>query len=729
MSKRFSSVSRMIKLACCVVTLGQVLNAADFSVADREAVLQLTAEIQATQFLTHATFGPKQSDVTALAAEIRQKGTIKAASDWIDAQMAVTASLHHALEESMIDNDLSSGAIFLKDTTTTPGTTIYVPQETSPGVPKPPTHEHVLNESKYRQHAWWTNAVLAPDQLRQKTAWTLYQIFAVNEFADNFNSDSLDSTVTGGPTGKSQYQGLTSYYDIFVKNAFGKYREALGRVTYHAIMGNWLSYRGNKKEANGVFPDENYAREVMQLFTIGIFVLNDSGEQEIIAGDETPSYDPDDIRELAQVFTGLGYGGGTIDLNSTAYSPYTSSALTSQNSALKHCVPMRMFGGDHDITEKVLLDPTGSRSLTNRQKLPVRTSAHTESTANVEIDSALNGLVNHVSCPPFIANKFIQRLVKSNPSKGYIQRVVNAFKTGTYTVAGVSKGSGVRGDLTAVVNAVLLDAEAWQPIKVSYIRATGKYAVTTLGSEDSRLQEPVVNYTRFLRFFMSSASFHETAPSSSTYASGTTGLNSRNELRFGSRDADFDQTPYGVPSVFNFFQADYQPPGTILNFVPSARIPNGVLVAPEFQVVNAVTSTTVPNFLRAVVTATNSSVDSRIEGAQTYSATMTSASQADSNAGITFVVDRSKRSIAIFDFAAWRDLCDTPANIDILTERLDKYLCAGTMNTQYRNTLRTIMKSELTRVSAGGLTTDEKLQIAKGAVLAVITAPSFMVTK
>ena len=742
MSKRFSSITRMAKLACCVAFLGQSAQAADFSAPTREAVLQLTAEIQATQFLTHATFGPTEAEITALAAQIRTKGTIKAASDWIDSQMNNTTTpmtLHNPKEASMVDSEIANGALYVRTGTLTSNYTYESTADyntrVSPTTPLPtvPGRNNAISRTKYRQHAWWDTVVQGDDQLRQKTAWTLYQIFAVSENAVNFNEEEIESTVTLGPTNYGRYQGLTNYYDIFVKNAFGKYREVLGRVTYHAIMGDWLSFRGNKKEANGVFPDENYAREVMQLFTIGLYVLNDSGEQEIISGDATPTYDADDIRELAQVFTGLGYGGGQIIPTSTAYSPYTTgTVLSAQNTVVKFQVAMRMFGGDHDQTEKVLLDPTGSRSLTNRQKLPVKATAHTEATANAEIDSALNGLVNHVSCPPFIAGRFIQRMVKSNPSKGYIQRVVNAFKSGTYSVGGVVKGSGTRGDLVAVVNAVLLDQEAFQPIVVSYQRGTSKFIVSTKGSEDSRLQEPVLNYTRFLRFYLSSAtppSYHEA--SGSTYASATTGVNSLAQLRFGSRDAEFDQSPYQVPSVFNFYVADFQPSGAIVSAIPTARIPNGVLVAPEFQIVTAITSNTTPNFYRTLIT---SSTDIRSEGGQTLStnavpAIINNTSQYENTADITYVVDRSTRCIATFDYTAEINLTTSDTNIDLLVERLDKLLCGGTLNTQYRDTLKTLLKTERARLAGNGLDISDQRALAKAAVLAIVTAPSFLVTE
>ncbi len=184
-------------------------------------------------------------------------------------------------------------------------------------------------------------------------------------------------------------------------------------------------------------------------------MLNDDGTPQTDAQGVIPTYDADDIREYAQVFTGLGYGYGTLQTTSTAYSPYTGTVSTDPNASLKYSVPMRMAPSQHDRSTKVLLN---GLTITNVNGTNV---AHTEVSANAEIDQALDGLVAHPSCPPFIVNRLIQRFVKSNPSRAYMTRVVNVFK---------NNGSGVRGDLKAVVKAILLDPEAWQPIRVQYLR-------------------------------------------------------------------------------------------------------------------------------------------------------------------------------------------------------------------------------------------------------------------
>ena len=390
-----------ILLLCLVACFCKNILAAEFVVSTRDDVLALTSKIQATQFLTHATFGATQAEIDQLAMEMRQSGTIAAATAWLDRQMNATLvppSFHLPREETLINEDLQ----YLSVTVSPVGT------------------QHVMKQSrpKYRQHAWWHNVITGQDQLRQKTAWALAQIFPVgNESIGTFNSEDLDSGISG-PSGpipvKSKYLGLSNFYDVFVQNAFGRFRDLLGKITYHSIMGDWLSYRGNVRAQNGLFPDENYAREVMQLFSIGLYLLNDDGTVQTNAQGGIPSYDADDIREYAKIFTGLGSGSGTYDPTNTALnpnSPYTGSPAANPVDTIRYQIPLRMAPKTHDRGTKNLLN---GLVLTNPNGID---NVHTETSANAEIESALEGLFSHQSCPPFICKLLIQRFVKSNPSR------------------------------------------------------------------------------------------------------------------------------------------------------------------------------------------------------------------------------------------------------------------------------------------------------------------------
>ena len=235
----------------------------------------------------------------------------------------------------------------------------------------------------------------------------------------------------------------------------------------------------------------------MQLFTVGLDLLSDDGVQQTDANGAIPTYDNEDIREYAKIFTGLGYAYGTYAPTGSGlnpYSPYTGAVSATPNGTIKFLVPMRMAPAEHDRGVKNLLN---GQQITNVNGNGV---SHTENSANAEIEAALDGLFSHQSCPPFIVHRLIQRLVKSNPSRAYIGRVVSVFK-GT--------GPSNRGDLAKVVKAILIDPEAWQPIRVQYQRVGNRFIVSTMGTEDSRLQEPVLNYTRFLRFFKAQALYEK----------------------------------------------------------------------------------------------------------------------------------------------------------------------------------------------------------------------------
>ncbi len=467
-------------------------------------------------------------------------------------------------------------------------------------------------------------------------------------------------------------------------------------------MGDWLSFRGNRRAQGGSAPDENYAREVMQLFTIGLDLLGDDGEQQRNAQGVIPTYDADDIREYAQVFTGLGYGYGTLLTTSTAYSPY-SGTTGGLNGNVKYGVPMRMAPAEHDRSSKVLLH--GTISNPNGEGGAFATSATGEAQANSDIDQALDGLVAHQSCAPFIVNRLIQRLVKSNPSKAYMSRVVAVFK---------NNGSGVRGDLKAVVKAILLDPEAWQPIRVTFQRSpVNKVIVSTMGTEDSRLQEPCLNYTRFIRYFKGAARYER-----ANAGSFTSPVVLNNEFRLGTRVTEFLQSPYETPTVFNFYNADFQP-RLIVNASLSSRIPNNTAVAPEFEIINAITANRTANWYRDRIVAGN-----RSEGHLTLNSTMTS-----QQGNVVTTCTESTRCMVTFDFSAEQALCTSAAGIDALLERLDLHLCGGTLSNAYKSRLRTALVNEVNAASPGGFTSTETLNIARGAILAIVTAPSFLVTE
>ncbi|MFP6835590.1 MAG: DUF1800 domain-containing protein [Pseudomonadales bacterium] len=361
----------------------------------------------------------------------------------------------------------------------------------------------------FRRFGWWHNTVTAADVVRQRVAFALSEIFVV--------SDNVDALIINP-------YALTNYYDMLLANSFGNYRDLLKDVALHPAMGIYLSHVNNRKTdpANNTFPDENFAREVMQLFSIGLFELNINGSvQTDNTGRPIATYGNDEIREFAKMFTGLSYGG--------------FGASFGNPNPVFHA-PMTMFDAFHEPGEKRLLNgvvvPTGQ-------------------TGDQDIDAAIDNLFNHPNVGPFIGKQLIQRLVTSNPSSAYVERVARVFNGDV---------SGVRGDMQAVVRAILLDSEASNP---------------STPARAGKLREPIVRVVSMMR------QFNATSTDGFFF---NTGFYLQQVLR---------QHPGSSPSVFNFFQPVHSPAG---------ELADAGLVAPEFQIT---TSTTIANMTNVVDFAVN----------------------------------------------------------------------------------------------------------------------------
>lgn len=374
----------------------------------------------------------------------------------------------------------------------------------------------------WKEFAWWSRAMGAPklrpdsttnttpDPLRQRLAFALSQILVV--------SDRPESIAT-------EQAGMANYYDLMVRHAFGNYRDLLYDVATHPVMGIYLSHLGNRKAdpVNRIYPDENFAREVMQLFTIGLWELNPDGTRKLDgSGQPIPTYDNGDITELARVFTGLSFG------NNNNFDLYPRDFT----------VPMKMWDAEHDCDAKTLL-----RGL----QLPARTpsSGNTGTAGLADVAAAVSNLFAHPNVGPFVGKQLIQRFVTSNPSTNYVARVSAAF---------ANNGSGVRGDMKAVIRAVLLDPEARDPQKINE---------PTWG----KLREPFLRVVNYARAFN---------------AASTSGHYALDQFTL-----DHLQDPMSAPSVFNFFLPAHSPPGPVTQLG---------LVAPEFQIINASTAITGPNY-------------------------------------------------------------------------------------------------------------------------------------
>lgn len=239
--------------------------AGTFEVQSRSDAALMKRKVRAAQFLHRATFGPTIEQIDELAGRMRQVGVRRACDEWIEEQFAMPATLQQPVIEAMIADD--------GFTTTQDGVWIQ----------------------RYRSHAWWDTALTSDDQLRQRVAWALIQILVTSESGAGFNDQNA-----GNISGKGRWIGPTNYYDMLVSNTFGNYRDILGEVTYHPIMGVYLSHLRNRKTNGTRFPDENYAREIMQLFSIGLYELQLDGRlKTTLQGELIPTYDNETIKELA----------------------------------------------------------------------------------------------------------------------------------------------------------------------------------------------------------------------------------------------------------------------------------------------------------------------------------------------------------------------------------------------------------------------------------------------
>jgi len=437
----------------------------------------------ASRFLSQSTFGASYEDIIAVVD--------MGLEDWVDAQFEIPVGglmsdeVMRITEEKNVGNNDPEGGAFLW----------------------------------FYQDAWWNYHFRNEDELRQRMAFALSELCVISLFSS---------------LGDSPY-ALASYYDMLLNNSFGNYRTILDSVTYHAGMGEYLTYMNNSRtdtiyeidynspypfdtlDVQFTFPDENYAREVMQLFTIGLFELNNDGtRKKDNNGNDIPTYDNEDIAEFAKVFTGFSYG----DNEDFDRGP--------GDNELTYLQTMQIYEEYHE---------RGPKHLLNGFVIPKRSGANWP---YQDVRDALDNLFNHDNVGPFVGQFLIQRFVTSNPSAAYVSRVADAFNgDGPYGTE--------RGDLQSVIKAILLDDEA-------------RTCAFSDASDAGKLREPFIRYVQIGKAF-------DGQSSSGRY---------RNVL-FPVYDR-IEQAPLNSPSVFNFFQSDFQPIGDI---------EDADRVAPEFQIVNA----------------------------------------------------------------------------------------------------------------------------------------------
>ncbi len=361
----------------------------------------------------------------------------------------------------------------------------------------------------YMSFAFYDKALTEEDDFRQRIAFALGQIFVIsyNGGINNFAN------------------GYINYYDLLYEGAFGNYRDLLYNISLNPGMGRYLSHMKNEKADpnSGILPDENYAREIMQLFSIGLFELNNDGTLKLDTnGEAIPTYDIVDIQEMAKIFTGLSGGA----FNTEIYPQLAGQTPTfgSNVNFFDYSVPMVMYENKHETSAKIL--PDGTVIPANQAGMQ-------------DINDAIDWLFNHPNVGPFIGYRLIQQLVKSNPTPEYVNRVASAFN---------NDGNGVRGNMEAVYRAILTDPEARDCAWI----------------DDPKTGKMIQPIERILQLYKA---FDITSPSNKYWFSDS-----------GLVYTYIEQAFLFAPSVFNFFSPFY---------AESEFVAPNNMVSPEFQILHS----------------------------------------------------------------------------------------------------------------------------------------------
>lgn len=458
----------------------------------------LVSPEDASRFLAEATFGATDGDIHHLSKI--------GYTAWLNEQFNTTATLHEpAVEQSLILNNPPCNSGDLKC-----NAALFVQND---------------QQETYVQQTFWQQAMTGNDQLRQRMKYTLTEYFVIS---------STNPAVANMP------RGMANYYDMLGADAFGNFRQMLEDVTLNPMMGQFLSILANDKGDANRDPDENYAREVMQLFTIGLYQLNPDGTQKLDGtGQPIPTYSNNDVLGLAKVFTGFSW----------------NVPSDQSNAAWSNCCEYVGTGFGEDLLQ--MQNYPGHHSTAEKDFLGVTISAQSNPDPVGDLKIALDTLFNHPNLPPFFCKQMIQHLVTSNPSPAYVGHVAAVFQ---------DNGAGVRGDMKAVIQAILLDPEARDSAAASSNPQYGK------------VREALVRYTEWARAF--------TAQS----RNGAFNLGSTEDPIFALGEMSLRS-----PSVFNWFAPGYVPPNT--------SIEKAGLLAPEMEMTDVSTVVGYLNYMQSAIDA------------------------------------------------------------------------------------------------------------------------------
>lgn len=597
------------------------------------------------RFLTQATFGPTQAEIQALVNRITtQHGGNRVAgyNAWITEQLALEPT-------RLLDYVYASD----QEEWTRRGTT-------------PTTYTSTTGEPNYhnRRRGWWLLATKAPDQLRQRVAFAMSEIFVISEREAEI---------------QTRHYGAASYYDMLGAYASGTFRNLLEDVSKSPMMGKYLSHLKNQKaiinSTTGqviVSPDENYAREIMQLFSIGLVQRHPDGSLKLGSnGQPIPTYTNNDITELARVFTGWSFSKTTGSL-ATGYPTVDNTNFNAGNGPkyfqASWLNPMKNFPTYHDTAAKTVLGSNIAAGLDGE----------------ADLDAALNIIAGHPNVAPFLSRLLIQRLVASNPSAGYVYRVSQAFTS-----------SG--GNLGTVVRTILTDYEA-----------RGTTVLDDVGY--GKQKEPIIRYVQVLRALggasllpladLSAAGYPATQLAH--FPAGTT------RYRYPGTNTPLGQTPQAAPTVFNWFLPDFNAGGAIAA---------AGLAAPEMQLATETSVVAAINYEYTIAFGdTGQSVDSLFYPAPGVPA----ANANDDNVRI----DRTPL-VTMYDQAIAGGSTVTQATTTVLNH-LDVLLCSGNLRARYETAPTPNPRSailEATTTLAAATTTVNRV---KELIYLVTTSPEFL---
>jgi uncharacterized protein (DUF1800 family) len=450
----------------------------------------------ASRFLQQATFGATDADIQNLSLIGYQA--------WLNQQFAAQQTLMEpGVEQAVILNNPACAAADVKC-----NAALFVQNP---------------QDENYVENAFWQDSLSASDELRQRVQHALSEVFVIS---------GTNASVQNMPRGEA------NYYDMLGVDAFGNFRQLVQDVTLNPMMGQWLNMLGNDKGNATTDPDENYAREVMQLFTIGLYQLNNDGTQKLDgSGNPIPTYSNTDVMGMAAVFTGFSWQipGDTTEAGWSNCCQYVGSGFGEE------LLPMTSYSDHHSTVEKDFLGVT--------------IAASSNPDPNGDLKIALDTLFNHPNLPPFFCRQLIEHMVTSNPSPAYVNRVATVFE---------DDGTGTRGNMQAVITAILTDSEA---------RTT---SAAVANPQYGKVRESLLRYTEWARAF------------SAQSRNGGYWLGSTEDPIYG-----LGEMTLRSPTVFNWFAPGYVPPGT--------SIAAAGLVGPEFQMTNVTAVVGYLNYMQGAI--------------------------------------------------------------------------------------------------------------------------------